>query len=106
MTELPPKSVTTGTTPVTQLFVVNHALPWHLIVQNTAGGDLTTLRLRSRTHTNGPWTPWESVPSGLPVSEGDTISLVEIHTLAQAIEVELTAASAGAAALWWVGAPR
>lgn len=106
MTELPPKSVTTGTTPVTQLFVVNHALPWHLIVQNTAGGALTALRLRSRTHANGPWTPWENVTSGLPVSEGHTISLVEIHTLAQAIEVELTAASAGAATLWWVGAPR
>lgn len=101
--DLPEVGVPTKATPVTQVLVTNYALPWHLIVQNEAGGDVTTVRLRSRTHEKGPWSPWQSVTSGLPIAAGAPLSIAERDIPSQAIEVELTAASAGVASLWLVG---
>jgi hypothetical protein len=44
------------------------------------------------------------VTSGLPIAAGSTLSLAERDRLAQALEIEVTAASAGVASLWLVGA--
>jgi hypothetical protein len=103
VTNLPEQGVVTSTTPATKVLATNYALPWHLIVKNESGGDLNALRVRSRTHEKGPWTPWESVTSGLPLAPGDTISLAERDLPSQAIEVEATATASGVASLWLVG---
>ncbi len=100
---LPEQSVVTSASPSTKVLVTNYALPWHLLVKNESGGDLTAVRLRARTHENGPWSPWVSVTTGLPVATGGTLSIAERDIPSQAIEVELTAASAGVASLWLVG---
>ena len=96
-------TVTTSSSPATSTITTNYAL-WLLVVKNVSGGDLTTVRLRHRTHSNGPWSPWESVASGLPVAAGATLSIGETSRRAQAWEVELTAASAGSVELWLAGA--
>jgi hypothetical protein len=103
LADLPEQGVITGTSPVAQVLATNYALPWHLIVKNESGGDLNAVRVRSRTHEKGPWSPWQSVASGLPIAAGATLSLVERDVPSQAIEVELTAASTGVASLWLVG---
>jgi hypothetical protein len=103
---LQPPTLATSTSPSTKILPLSYAVPWHLVVENKSGGDLTAIRLRFRTHTNAPWTPWQSVSSGLPIpagTEGNTISIVDPDTCAQAIEVELTAASTGVAAFWLAG---
>lgn len=97
------QTVATSSSPATQVLTTNYAL-WTLIVKNTTGsGDLSTVRLRHRTHEAGPWSPWESVATGLPVSAGNTLSIAETARRAQAWEVELTAASAGSVELWMAG---
>lgn len=96
-------TVTTSSSPATQVLLTEYALPWHLILKNVSGGNLTVVRVRYRTHAHGPWSPWESVSSGLPVAAGATIDLVEKDRRAQAMEVELTAASAGSVELWLAG---
>lgn len=96
-------TLATSGTPATQVLLVQHALPWHLILKNVSGGNVTAVRLRARTHAAGPWTPWESVSTGLPIAAGDTLSLVERDLRAQAIEVEVTAASAGSVEFWLAG---
>lgn len=99
-------AVATSASPATQVLELNYATRWHLILKNASGGNLTAVRARYRTHANGPWTPWESVASGLPVAAGSTLSLsdgVSPARIAQAIEVELTAASSGSVECWLVG---
>jgi hypothetical protein len=101
--DLPEQGLVTGTSPVTKVFALDYALPWHAVVENSSGGDLTAIRVRFRTFEKGPWSPWEVVSSGLPIAAGHTISLAETDRPAQAIEVEFTAASTGVAVLWLVG---
>jgi hypothetical protein len=96
------QTVATSASPATQTITTNYAL-WTLILKNVSGGDLSTVRLRHRTHEAGPWSPWESVASGLPVAAGSTLSIAETARRAQAWEIELTAASAGSVELWMAG---
>lgn len=101
--DVPGVAVTTSSSPATQVLTTNYAL-WTLILKNVTGsGDLSTVRLRHRTHEAGPWSPWESVSTGLPVAAGSTLSIAENSRRAQAWEIELTAASAGSVELWMAG---
>jgi len=97
------QTVVTSSSPATATLTTNYSL-WLLVLKNLSGsGDLSTVRLRHRTHALGPWSPWESVASGLPVAAGSTLSLGETSRRAQAWEIELTAASAGSVELWLAG---
>jgi len=96
--------IVTSTSPATKVLVTDYALPWHLVLEATSGGNVTAVRVRQRTHEDAPWSPWEAVTSGLPIASGSTLSLAERDRLAQALEIEVTAASAGVASLWLVGA--
>ena len=93
----------TSTTPASRVLAVDYTLPWHLVIHNVTGGDITQVKVRSRTHEKAPWTAWETVTSGLPLKSPDTLSLVEKDTRAQAIEVELTANADGVATFWLAG---
>ena len=74
-----------------------HARCWQLLVTTTTNA-LSALRVRYRNRTEGTWGPWESITTGLPLSAGSTLRIVDTDSAAYELDVEATA-SGGAASV-------
>jgi hypothetical protein len=74
-----------------------HASRWQLIVTTTTNA-LSALRVRYRNRAEGAWGPWESITTGLPLSAGSSLRIVDTDSAALELDVEATA-SGGAASV-------
>lgn len=94
-------SATTGRTPLT----LARAPRWSLILTNNTAAAITALRVRFRNRADGGWGPWESVSTGLPLAADASLRVYDLYgtSVAEQLDVEVTAAAAGDVALDLVG---
>jgi hypothetical protein len=62
----------------------------------TTTNALSALRVRYRNRTSGTWGPWESITTGLPLSAGNTLRIVDTDSAAYELDVEATASGGSA----------
>lgn len=94
-------SATTGRAPLQ----LARAPRWSLILTNNTAAAITALRVRFRNRADGGWGPWESVSTGLPLAAGASLRVYDLYgtSVAEQLDVEVTAVAAGNVALDLVG---
>lgn len=84
---------------------LRHVARWHLVLQNTGVGavDVTALAIRRRPTSESAWGPWEVIAAGLPLADGETISIRETADASSDLDVRITSAGATTVSLWIAG---
>lgn len=100
----PGRAATIAASATVNTLPLDYAKRWRLTIKNTHGSQtLTVCRVRRRTHRAGPWSEWVTVPSGLPVAAGATLTIVpDSDDCAEDLDVELTASGAGTTVEFWL----